>query len=66
MSLEKIIRGTEVEVSSDLQTSVVVEDPRLYWTVVTVLHSGAIGAVLQTADGQTCLGDDVEEGVLLQ
>lgn len=53
MSLEKIIRGTEVEVSSDLQTSVVVEDPRLYWTVVTVLHSGAIGAVLQTADGQT-------------
>lgn len=53
MSLEKIIRGTEVEVSSNLQMGVVVEDPRLYGTVVTVLHGGAVGAVLQTADGQT-------------
>lgn len=44
---------------------VVVEDPGLYGTVVTILHCGAEGTVLQTADGQTWLGDDVEEGVLL-
>lgn len=65
-SLEKVISGTEVEASGDLQTCVVVEDPGLYGSVVTVLHCGAVGAVLQTADGQTWLGDDVEEGVLLR
>lgn len=64
-NLEKIISGAEVEASGHLQTGVVVEDPVLYRTVVTVLHCGAIGAILQTADGQTWLGDDVEEGVLL-
>lgn len=42
------------------------EDPGLHRTIVTVLHCGAVGAILQTADGQTRLGDDVEEGVLLQ
>lgn len=65
-SLEKIISGTEVEASRDLKTCVVVKDPGLYRAVVTVLHCGAVGAVLQTADGQTWLGDDVEEGVLLR
>lgn len=65
-SLEKIISGAEVEVSSNLQMSVVVEDPGLHGTIVTVLHCGAVGAILQMADGQTWLGDDVEEGVLLQ
>lgn len=65
-SLDKIISGTEVETSGNLQTCVVVEDPVLYGTVVTVLHCGAIGAILQAADGQTWLGDDVEEGVLLR
>lgn len=38
----------------------------MYGAVVAVLHRGAVGAVLQTADGQTRLGDDVEEGVLLR
>lgn len=52
--------------SSNLQTGVVAEDPVLYGAVVAVLHRGAVGAVLQTADGQTRLGDDVEEGVLLR
>lgn len=65
-SLEKIIRGTVVEASSNLLTGVVVENPRLQGAAVTVLHSGTVGAVLQTTDGQTWLGDDVEEGVLLQ
>lgn len=65
-SLDKIISGAEVEVSGNLQTCVVVEDPVLYGAVVTVLHCGAVGAVLQTADGQTWLGDDVEEGVPLR
>lgn len=51
--LEKIISGTEVEASSDLLPRVVVKGPGLYGTVVTVLHRGAIGAILQTADGQT-------------
>lgn len=52
-SLEKVISGTEVEASGDLQSGVVVQDPGLNGTVVTVLHRGAVGAVLQTADGQT-------------
>lgn len=65
-SLDKILSGTEVEASGNLQMCVVVEDPVLYGTVVTVLHCGAIGAILQVADGQTWLGDDVEEGVLLR
>lgn len=63
---DKIISGAEVEASGHLQTSVVVEDPALLGAVVTVLHRGAEGAVLQAAEGQTRLGDDVEEGALLQ
>lgn len=65
-SSEKIISGTVVEVSSHLQMGVVVEDPVLHWAVVTVLHCGPVGAVLQATDGQTRLGDDVEESVLLR
>lgn len=64
-SLDKIISGAEVEVSGNLQTGVVVQDPVLDGAVVTALHCGAVGAVLQAADGQTWLGNDVEEGVLL-
>lgn len=63
---DKIISGAEVEVSGNLQTSVVVEDPALFGAVVTVLHRRTVAAVLQTAEGQTWLGDDVEEGTLLQ
>ena len=44
----------------------VAEHPGLHGAVVTGLHSGAIGAILQVADGQTGLGGDVEEYVLLQ
>lgn len=65
-SLEKIISGIVEKAPSDFHTCVVVEDPGLYGTVVTGLHCGAEGAVLQTANGQTWLGDDVEEGVLLR
>lgn len=53
MPSEKIICGTEVQVSSNVLASVVAENPRLRGTVVTVLHGGAVRAVLQTADGQT-------------
>lgn len=52
-SSENIISGVEVEAFSHRETSEVVESPRLYGTTVTVLHRGAVGAVLQTADGQT-------------
>lgn len=52
-SLDKIISGAEVEVSGNLQTGVVVQDPVLDGAVVTALHRGAVGAVLQAADGQT-------------
>lgn len=65
-SSENIISGVEVEAFSHRETSEVVESPRLYGTTVTVLHRGAVGAVLQTADGQTWLGDDVKEGVPLR
>lgn len=50
---DKIISGAEVEVPGNLQTGVVVEDPALFGAVVTVLHRGAVGAVLQAAEGQT-------------
>lgn len=63
---DKIISGAEVEVSGNLQTSVVVEAPALFGAVVTVLHRWTVGAVLQTAEGQAWLGDDVEEGALLR
>lgn len=63
---DKIISGAEVEVSGNLQTSVVVEDPALFGAAVTVLHRRTVAAVLQTAEGQTWLGDDVEEGALLR
>lgn len=52
--------------SGHLLTRVVVEDPVLNGAVVTVLHRGAVSAILQAADGQTRLGDDVEEGALLR
>ena len=42
------------------------EGPALFGAAVTELHRGAVGAVLQTAEGQTRLGDDVEEGALLR
>ena len=37
----------------------------MQWAVVTGLHRGAVAAILQPADGQTRLGDDVEESMLL-
>ena len=63
--LQKVIGGAVVQLPKHLQPGEVPQDPGLQGATITVLHRGAPAAVLQPADGQTRLCDDVEERVLL-
>lgn len=63
--LQKVISGAVVQLPKHLQPGEVPQDPGLQGATITVLHRGAPAAVLQPADGQTQLCDDVEERVLL-
>lgn len=64
--LQKVISGAVVQLPKHLQPGEVPHDPCLQGATITVLHRGAPSTVLQPADGQTRLGDDVEERVLLR
>lgn len=66
MRSDKILSGAEVKVPGHLQAGVVAQEPVLGGATIAVLHHGAVGAVLQAADGQAHLGDDVQEGALLR